>query len=94
MNEWSQEIFHTFLLQWNILFWDNLYSRDTSIYHGTQNLAEACKNVLFVTTIKDTSIQGKGTLFWIQKPGLNLHSEDTVNSSQKVTNHKNCQYKV
>ena len=41
----------------------HLYSRETSIYHGTQNLAEACKNVLFVTTIKDTSIQGKGTLF-------------------------------
>ena len=41
----------------------HLYSREMSIYHGTQTLAQACKNVLFVTTIKDASIQGKGTLF-------------------------------
>ena len=40
----------------------HLYSRDTSIYQGTQNSAQACKNVSFVTSIY-FPIQGKGTLF-------------------------------
>lgn len=66
-------------------FW-YLCSRDSSIHQGTQNLAQACNNVLFVTSIKDTSIQEKGTLFLSQKTWvINLHSEDTINSIQKVT---------
>ena len=44
-------------------------------------------SLYFITSTdqRDTSIQGKETLFWVPKPGFNLHSGDTIALKEWLT---------
>ena len=70
-----------------------LYSKDTSI-QGTQNLVpKKCSHNLciFYLCCRDTSIQGKGTLFLCHKTWVYLPFRGHLRN-QWVTGHKNCRY--
>ena len=70
-------------LQWNLSF-------ETPQFRGHKIWSR--KNVhlivVFVTSIEGTPLfRGKGHLFWVLKPGFNLHSGDTL-ALEKVTDPK------
>ena len=65
---------YSFLCTVEPLVWD-------SSNQGTQNLIpEKCSHNLCICYLcwRDTSIQGKETLFLVRKPGFKLHSGDTL----------------